>query len=132
MFCKHSPSLSPELELIVTETIECGIVVHRVLGPGFRERIYDQAFRLELAERGLPFEAEKAIDVRYKRWTIPGQRIDLIVGGVVLVEIKAVSRLKPIHVSQVVSYLRTTGLRVGLLMNFNGARLKDGLRRIVV
>jgi GxxExxY protein len=67
-----------------------------------------------------------------KEWRIPGQRIDLIVANVVLVEIKTVKHLKQIHTSQVVSYLKTTGLRVGLLINFNGVRLKDGLKRIIL
>jgi GxxExxY protein len=83
--------LSDEDERTITATIECGITVHSELGPGFRERIYERAFCLELHSRGMPFESEKRIEVRYKSWTIPGQRIDLIVGGVVLVEIKAVA-----------------------------------------
>jgi GxxExxY protein len=132
MFRKLTPLLPPAQEEIVTNTIECGLVVHRELGPGFREPIYEHAFRLELESRGMKFESEKPIEVTYKRWKIPGQRIDLIVEGVVLVEIKAAVRLVPLHESQVLSYLKTTGLRVGLLMNFNGTRLKDGLRRVVL
>jgi GxxExxY protein len=72
------------------------------------------------------------VEVRYKRWSIPGQKIDLIVGGVVLVEVKAVARLKELHRSQLISYLKTTGLRVGLLMNFNTRLLKHGLKRVVL
>ena len=70
--------------------------------------------------------------VRYKQWELTGQRIDLIVDGTVIVEIKAAVRLQPVYVSQIVSYLRTTNLRVGLLMNFNETRLKNGLRRVVL
>jgi GxxExxY protein len=131
MFEKKEPLLSEEQERIVTETIACGMTVHRELGPGFRERIYERAFCLELDSRGLKFECEKLIEVQYKQWRIPGQRIDLIVESVVLVEITAVPRLKQLHVSQVVSYLKTLELRVGLLMNFNTPRLKDGLQRVV-
>lgn len=131
MFVKKEPLLPTEEEQIVTDTIACGMAVHRELGPGFRERIYETAFRLELEARNMKFVSEKKIDVRYKTWLIPGQIIDLVVEGVVLVELKAVNRLKEVHVSQVLSYLKTTGLRVGLLMNFNSTRLKDGLRRIV-
>ena len=65
-------------------------------------------------------------------WTIPGQKVDLIVEGIVLVEIKTVPRLRPVHQAQVLSYLKTTGLRVGILMNFNVGILKHGLRRIVL
>jgi GxxExxY protein len=106
--------------------------VHRELGPGFKETIYERAFCLELESRGIKFECEKPVEVRYKQWRIPGQRIDLIVDGVVLVEIKTVNKLKKLHESQVISYLKTTGIRVGLLMNFNSVLFKHGLRRIVV
>ena len=132
MFTKETPLLDAEGEAIVTEAIDCGMVVHRVLGPGYKERIYDDAMCLELDSRGLKFERQKPIEVRYKSWSSPGQKIDLIVGGVVLVEIKAVSQLKELHRAQVLSYLKTTGLRVGLLMNFNTRLLKHGLRRVVL
>ena len=123
--------LSEQEERIVTRTLDCGFAVSRILGPGFRERIYERAFCLELDSRGLVFECEKAIEVRYRDWTIPGQRIDLIVQGLVLVEIKSVPRLRPLHDAQLRSYLKTTGLHVGLLMNFNVAKFKDGFRRII-
>lgn len=132
MYKKEHALLSPEDEAIVTKTIACGITVHRELGPGFKERIYERAFCLELESRGIKFESEKPVQVRYKTWRIPGQKIDLIVEGVVLVEIKAVSKLKGLHRSQVISYLKTTELRVGLLMNFNSNLFKDGLRRVVL
>ena len=132
MFLKSTTPLTPEHEKLVSDTIDSAFDVHRVLGPGFREPIYERAFCLELEARGIAFECEVPIDVRYKQWKIPGQRIDLIVAKVVLVEIKAVKHLKQLHTSQVVSYLKTTGLRVGLLMNFNGIRFKDGLKRIVL
>jgi GxxExxY protein len=132
MYRQRQPLLNPEQEAIVTSAVACGITVHRELGPGFRETIYERAFCLELESRGIKFECEKPVEVCYKQWRIPGQRIDLIVDGVVLVEIKTVSKLKKLHELQVVSYLKTTGLRVGLLMNFNSVLLKHGLRRIVV
>jgi GxxExxY protein len=123
--------LTPAEETIVNKTIGCGIEVHRVLGPGFRERIYERAFALELESRGLKFECEKAIDVPYKEWKIPGQRIDLVVEQIVIVEIKIAPRIKQLHRRQLVSYLRSTGLPVGLLMNFNTTILKNGLVRVV-
>ena len=132
MVLKVSTPLEPEQEKVVSDAIDCGLDVHRVLGPGFREPIYHRAFCFELEARGISFECEVPIEVRYKQWRISGQRIDLIVAKVVLVELKAVKHLKQLHTSQVVSYLKTTGLRVGLLMNFNGLRLKDGLKRIVL
>jgi iron complex transport system substrate-binding protein len=123
--------LSAADERIVQEAIDCGFAIHRALGPGFRERIYQRAYVLELEDRKLRFESEKPILVRYKQWSIPGQTVDLIVEGMVLVEIKSVSRLHDIHRLQVLSYLRTLNLRVGLLMNFNVALFKNGLQRIV-
>jgi GxxExxY protein len=123
--------LSEAEELIVKKTIGCAIEVHRVLGPGFQERIYERAFQLELESRGLRFECEKSIDVSYKGWKIPGQRIDLIVEELIIVELKCVTKIKPLHRRQVVSYLRSTGLRIGLVMNFNTTMLKNGLARVV-
>jgi len=122
--------LSEQEEGIVSRAIGCGIEVHRNLGPGFSERIYERAFCLELDSRGLSFECQKKIDVKYKEWKIPGQRIDLIVANTVIVEIKSVPKLKLLHRRQLVSYLRTTGLKVGLLMNFNSVTLKSGLQRV--
>ena len=116
----------------MTATIGCGIAVHRELGPGFKESIYHRAYRLELESGGLAFETDKPILVRYRDWFIPGQKVDLLVEGVVLVEIKTVTRLLSLHRHQLMSYLKTTGLRVGLLMNFNASLLKNGLERIVL
>jgi GxxExxY protein len=126
-----SSRLTAEHERLVEAVIDSAFTVHRTLGPGFRERIYQRAYRLELDVRGLKFECEKPILVRYKQWEIPGQTIDLLVEGIVLVEIKAASRLRPIHRAQVLSYLRTLNVRVGLLMNFNVPLLKDGLQRVI-
>ena len=102
------------------------------MGPGFKEKIYHRAYRLELNARGLPFESDKPILVKYRDWMIPGQTVDLIVAGAVLVELKAVPRLRDFHRQQVISYLRTTGLRIGLLLNFNATLLKEGMKRVVL
>ena len=126
----HLP-IAPETERVASNCIDAGFEVHRNLGPGFRERIYQRAFCLELDSRGLSFECEKPVLVRYKTWEIPGQKVDLIVEGVVLIEIKAIPELKEIHRLQTLSYLKTTGLRLGLLMNFNTQLLKQGLKRVV-
>jgi GxxExxY protein len=131
VYSKLRPLLGPEQEAIVTQCIEVGLAVHRDLGPGFRKRIHQRAYCLELDARGVAFEAEKRIEVRYKTWRIPGQTVDLVVAGVVLVEFKSVPRLRPLHEAQVRSYLKTIGLRVGLLMNFNVRLFKEGLKRIV-
>jgi GxxExxY protein len=125
----HSP-LTEREEEVYSLAMDCAYAVHRELGPGFKERIYQEAFCLELNAHGIGFQRERKIDVRYKTWTIPGQRIDLVVEGLVLVEIKAVAKLIRLHERQVRSYLRTMDLHIGMLVNFNVA-VKNGMRRIV-
>jgi GxxExxY protein len=127
---KKYADLAPEQEAIVATVIGCAINVHRVLGPGFKECIYHTAMRLELESQEISYESEKPIEVKYRQWRIPGQKVDLIVAGIVLVEIKAVPRLRVLHRCQVQSYLKTTGLPIGLLMNFNARLLKQGLQRV--
>ena len=90
------------------------------------------AFCLELESRNVRFECEKPVSVRYREWVIPGQRIDLIVERRVVVEIKAVPRLRMLHRRQLVSYLRTLDLKAGILLNFNTNYIKHGLRRVVL
>lgn len=127
----NRPPVPPEVEQAASICVDCGLTVHRILGPGFRESIYQRAFRLELDSRGVPFESEKPIRVRYRAWEIPGQRADLVVAGILLVEIKAVPRLRSLHQAQVLSYLKTMDLRLGLLMNFGGPLFKEGVRRVI-
>lgn len=124
--------LSPETEALVTRTIGCAIAVHKALGPGYLESIYKKAMRIELEARSLAYEHERPLCVMYRGVEIPGQRLDLVVGNAVIVELKAVARLEQIHRAQVISYLHTAGLRVGLLINFKVAILPHGLERIVV
>ena len=118
-------------EALVRNVLGCALAVHKELGPGFVERIYREAMYLELEAQKLPFEAEKPISVAYRGCAISGQRVDLIVGGEAVVELKAVVAIEPIHVAQVLSYLKTLSLRVGLLINFHEVLLKDGIRRVV-
>ncbi len=128
----HLP-IPEETEKIGRRIIGCAITVHRILGPGFKEQIYERAYCLELDSVGLAYECEKRISVRYKDWEIPGHKIDLLVGGQVIVELKAISRVKYVHKRQVVSYLRATNLRLGFILNFNVDILKnDGIKRIVL
>ena len=115
----------------MTRTIGACIEVHRYLGPGFLESIYHRAVCIELRERGMSFEEEKKVGITYKGHLLQGQRLDLIVEARLVLEVKAVSQLEEIHGSQVVSYLKATGLRAGLLANFNAVVMKAGIRRIV-
>lgn len=112
--------------------IGAAIEVHRCLGPGFIEGIYEDALCYELEARGIPFRYQKEVLVPYKSILLPGQRYDLLVGDRVLAELKAVSELAPIHEAQLFSYLPSLKLRLGLLINFNVKLLKDGIKRIVL
>jgi GxxExxY protein len=124
--------LSAEAEEAMSETIGCAISVHRSLGPGFLESIYKKAMHIELDAQGISYESEKAVTVGYRGVQIQGQRIDLVVRGLIVVELKAVARFDDVHQAQVTSYLRSTGLRGGLLINFRVPVLKAGLKRIVL
>lgn len=127
-----STPLSDEVESLIRRTIGCCIAVHRALGPGLLETIYSRAIALELAAEGVAFEREKAYAVTYRGELLYQQRLDFVVGGAIVLEIKAVEHLVPIHEVQLVNYMRIARLRAGLLMNFNEVVLKDGLRRKVL
>jgi GxxExxY protein len=118
-------------EEIAKAVIGAAIEVHRRLGPGFLESIYRKALAHELSLRQVMVEQEKEIMVPYKDIQIAGQRLDLLAGRRVIVELKCVEEFAPIHPAQLLSYLKATGLRLGLLVNFKTEMLKDGIKRIV-
>ena len=116
------------------EIIGAAIEVHRQLGPGLLESAYEECLAYELSQRDLPFERQKPVPVSYKDVQLDcGFRLDLLVGGLVVVELKAVDKLVPIHQAQRLTYLRLTGCKLGLLLNFNVLiRLRDGIKRVVL
>ena len=116
----------PLTEKIIAAAIE----VHRVLGPGLLESIYEEALCHELSIRKIPFERQKEVNVLYKDNIIKGQRLDLIVNGKVVVEVKSTRKLEDVFTAQVLSYLRSTGLNRALLINFGGQKLVDGIKRL--
>jgi GxxExxY protein len=124
--------LSDDEELVVHEIIGSALAVHRELGPGYLESFYRRAMCVEMRSRGIAFECEKAVEVSYRNELLGTHRIDLVVQGLIVVELKAVERLDVVHRNQVVAYLKATKLRVGLLVNFNAALLKQGLQRVVL
>ena len=117
---------------ITEAVIGAAIAVHRELGPGLLESAYEACLACELAERGLHIERQKGLPVVY-RGVEPdcGYRVDLLVEDQAVVELKAVDRLDPIHEAQMLSYLKLSGCKVGLLINFNVRVLKNGIRRLV-
>jgi GxxExxY protein len=121
-----------KLDQISHDIIGAAIEVHRHLGPGLLESAYEFCLVFELKRLGLTFEQQKALPVMYKGEKLDcGYRLDLVVKDEIIVEIKAIEKLLPIHDAQLLSYLRLANKRVGLLMNFHVPVLKDGLKRIV-
>ncbi len=129
---KIQTQLSDETEALVTRVIGHCIQVHRELGPGLLEDIYSTAVAIELEAGGIGFERESPLSVFYKGHRVGRHRLDFVVENSVLLELKSVETLAPVHHAQVMSYLRASKLRVGLLMNFNVPVLPQGLRRIVL
>lgn len=119
------------LNRITESIIKAGIEVHRALGPGLLESAYEACMAFELTDRGLNVEQQKPLPLVYRQVKLDcGYRLDLLVERTVIVEVKAVDGLAPIHQAQLLSYLRLSGCKVGLLINFNVQVLKDGIRRV--
>lgn len=114
------------------QIIGAAIEVHRVLGPKLLESVYEEALCIELGLRELEFERQKKIELNYKGHEIGTFFVDIIVENSVIVELKSVANLAPVHEAQLISYLKLTGIRRGLLINFSVATLKNGIKRIIV
>ena len=124
---------SPERDPLTERIIGAAIEVHRHLGPGLLESIYESCIDWELRQRGLDVARQVAIPVVYKSLRLPdAYRIDLIVEQTAIVEVKAVDRLHPLVGAQVLTYLKMTGLHTGLILNFNVPLLRDGVKRLVL
>jgi len=121
-----------ELDTFAKAVIDSAIEVHRQLGPGYVESVYEEALAIELISRHVDFERQKIIAVDYKGWQVGEGRVDIVVGGRLIVELKAVEKLLPLHRAQVISYLKATSQPLGLLVNFNERLLRDGIWRIVL
>ena len=111
--------------------IGAAIEVHRTLGAGFLESVYESALAVEFQNRGILFERQKIISVTYKGHSIGESRLDFFVENTLVVELKAVSQLTPLHEAQALSYLKATDRHLALLINFNVTRLKNGIKRII-
>ncbi len=125
-----SKELPQEVEAISHAVIGCAVEVHRVLGPGLLESLYEEALSHELTIAGLSARRQVEVDVEYKGIVLRGQRLDLVVDGCVVVELKAISQLAEIHSAQLLSYLRAANMPLGLLFNFNTVRVTESMRRI--
>jgi GxxExxY protein len=131
---QNNPFSEPDSELneLARQVIGAAIEVHRELGPGLIEEIYERALCSELNRRNIPFSRQVVLPVRYKGDVVGECRLDLLVAGRLIVELKAVDALAPIHKAQVITYLRVTKFKLALLMNFNVPVLKDGIQRIIL
>jgi GxxExxY protein len=132
--CALTPRMAPpaaEVDGLTDKIISCAIEVHRVLGPGLLESVYRECMLVELTSHQLCAESERRVMLEYKGQRIKGTlQLDLLVEECVVVELKAVERIHPIHLAQVITYLKLTGYPAGLVMNFNEASLRAGLRRV--
>ncbi|MEH2242946.1 GxxExxY protein [Nostoc sp.] len=121
-----------EMNRLTGEVIGAAIEVHRVLGPGFLEEVYKEALIIEFFRCGIPHLVEKSVTVNYKGHEVGKGRLDFLVANCLIVELKAVQNLAPIHEAQVLSYLKMTHYPLALLINFNVPLLKDGIKRIIL
>ena len=120
-----------EIDALTAAVIGAAIEVHRELGPGYLESVYEDALSVEFGLQRLAFERQRPFSLNYKHKRVGEGRIDFLVDSCLVVEIKAVERLQPIHKAQVMSYLKATRCRIGLLINFNEKMLKSGVQRII-
>ena len=123
--------MDDKLERIAKDAVDCSIKIHRELGPGLLESVYNVILQKKLKERGYLVQRELAIPVQYEgaRFEM-GFRADLVVDECFIIELKSVEKLAPVHAKQLLTYLRLTGYRLGLLINFGEALLKDGIKRV--
>ena len=122
-----------KVDQIATQVVDAAFAVHSALGPGLLESVYETCLAYELGKRGLKIERQKTLPVIYGSLELEaGLRLDLLVEESVVVELKAVELILPIHISQLLTYLKLSGHRLGLLINFNVTRIKDGIKRLAL
>lgn len=127
----HRYNLGPEIEELANRVIGAALEVHRALGPGYLEVVYEAALCLELAEHNIPFKRQYAVSVKYRDTIVGSGVCDLCIADLIIVELKAINALAEVHEAQLISYLKMTGCKLGLLINFSEPTLKAGLRRLV-
>jgi GxxExxY protein len=121
-----------EINQLTEKIIGCAIEVHKTLGPGLLEATYEEALCIEFADAGMKFQRQMPFPIMYKGRTLGQYRLDLLVDEQVIVEIKSVERFDPVFEAQILTYLRVTGKRIGLLLNFNSRLLRDGVKRFAL
>jgi GxxExxY protein len=125
--------LSKETENVAASIVDAAFQVHSELGPGLLESVYETCLAYELSLRDLVVEKQVPVAVNYRGIRLDaGLRVDLLVGGCVVIELKAVEQILPVHTAQLLTYLKLTGKRLGFLINFNVPRIKEGLKRVIL
>ena len=120
-------------EILTRKILGCAYTVHSVLGPGLLEKTYEECLYYELKQAGFIVEKQKEIPLKYKEiWIDVGYRLDLLVENRIILEIKAIENLHPVHVAQVLTYLKLTECPIGFLINFNVQSLKNGIKRYII
>lgn len=122
-----------DLNIISSKVIEAAIIVHNELGPGLFESVYARCLRRELERMGIAVQSEVPVPIMYRGEKVAdeGFRIDLLVEDALVVELKSIEQLQPVHKKQLLTYLRLTGKTLGLIINFNQVRIKDGISRVI-
>jgi GxxExxY protein len=131
---QQTPSPIPEeTEVVAAQVVDAAFRVHSALGPGLLESVYEVCLRHELQKRGLEVQSQVSLPITYDGLRIDaGLRLDLVVSGSVIIKLKAVDELAPVHEAQLLTYLKLSGVRLGFLINFNVPVIKSGIRRMVL
>ena len=125
--------IDEDIERTATVVLDAAFQVHRALGPGLLESVYEACLCYELSQRGVPFKCQIALPVVYRDIRLEaGLRLDFLIADSLIVELKSVEKMNPIYEAQLLSYLKLSGKRLGLLINFNVSLLKDGIKRLVL
>ncbi|HUU73832.1 MAG TPA: GxxExxY protein [Burkholderiales bacterium] len=125
--------LPEQTELTAKHVVDAAVKIHSALGPGLLESVYEKCLGIELAKRDVDYDRQVSVPIVYEGVAVePGLRIDLIANKCVVVELKSAERLLPVHEAQLLTYLKLSGMRLGLLLNFNVALMKQGIRRIIL
>ena len=127
---KNEPAL--DVDALARLAIGAAIEVHRHLGPGYLEGVYEEALACEFDIQAISYQRQYAMPVNYKGRQVGQGKVDFVVGGKLIVELKAVDKLLPVHKAQVISYLKVSGCQLGLLINFDQRTLREGVQRIVL
>jgi len=125
--------LDTDIETLSEKVVHAFFEVHKTIGPGYLEKIYEDCLCEELKLQGLFYERQSPLNIIYKNKKIPTQyRLDLVIENKIIVELKCVEKILPVHKAQLMSYLKMSGLELGFLINFNSVLMKDGLQRIIL